>query len=385
MLRPRKTLEMALFLVWAWVLGIASVTAHSSSDGFLFLNGAPGRLDVRLDLAVRDLDVILPVDADGNGDISWGELRSMETALKGYVDRRLQLAANGRKTDVAWQPLKLARHSDSVYVVLMGQIKADRNTERWSVDYDLLFHVDRDHRGLVSLQYAGSAATEAVVLSPLEPHLDWQPGGAKTTGGWTRMLMEGMHHIWTGYDHLLFLLALLLPSVARRNSTAGWTWDSNFREVTRRVLRVVTAFTAAHSLTLALAALGWARLPSRGVESVIALSVAAAALNNLRPFFRHQAVMMAFGFGLIHGFGFASALSGLDLSGDGLLRGLIGFNCGVELGQLTLVALFLPIAYAMRRSWCYQRLAVLGGSTLILGVAGGWLVERSLDLKFMPF
>jgi hypothetical protein len=119
--------------------------------------------------------------------------------------------------------------------------------------------------------------------------------------------------------------------------------------------------------------------------SNIALSVAAAALNNIRPFFRHQAVMMAFGFGLIHGFGFASALSELDLSGDGLLRGLIGFNCGVELGQLMLVALFLPLAYAIRRSWCSQRLAVLGGSTLILGVAGGWLVERSLDLKFMPF
>ena len=384
-LRLLRYLAMAVLLMGAFALEMAPVSAHSSSDGFLTLISTNGRVDVRLDLAVRDLDVILPIDADGDGNIRWGELRKAEGALKGYVDSRLHLSANGRKSTVVWQPLKLARHSDGIYAVLIGAITGDHNMDRLSIDYDLLFHVDRDHRGLLSLQGAGSLEPESAVLSPSEPHFEWQPGTAKATGGWTRMVLEGVHHIWTGYDHLLFLLALLLPSVAGRNPTGGWSWASNFREVTGRVVRVVTAFTAAHSITLALAAFGWARLPSRGVESVIALSVAAAAFNNVRPFFRHQAVVMAFGFGLIHGFGFASALSELNLSGGGLLRGLVGFNCGVELGQLTLVALFLPLAYATRRSWCYQRLAVMGGSILILGVAGGWLVERSLDLKFMPF
>lgn len=383
--RLLRQFVMAGLLTGASALGLAPVSAHSASDGFLLLSSTNGRVDVRLDLAVRDLDVILPIDADGDGNIRWGEIRKVEGALKSYVDSRLHFGANGRNATVAWQPVKLARHSDGVYAVLNGEITSDQDLDHLSIDYDLLFHADRDHRGLVSLQGAGSLQTETAILSPSEPHLDWRPGTMKSIGGWTRMLTEGVHHIWTGYDHLLFLLALLLPSVAARKPAGGWNWASNFRQVTGRVVRVVTAFTAAHSLTLALAAFGWARLPSRGVESVIALSVAAAAFNNIRPFFRHQAVMMAFGFGLIHGFGFASALSELNLSGGGLLRGLVGFNFGVELGQLTLVALFLPLAYAMRRSWCYQRVAVIGGSILILGVASGWLVERSLDLKFMPF
>jgi HupE / UreJ protein len=135
---------------------------------------------------------------------------------------------------------------------------------------------------------------------------------------------------------------------------------------------------------LSLASLGVVSLPSRWVESAIALSVVLAALNNLRPVFQGRRWTVAFGFGLIHGFGFASVLTELGLPQDTLLLALVGFNLGVEAGQLAIVAAFLPLAYWLRTGWLYQRLVMRGGSMLIVLIAGIWLVERVFDLKLMP-
>jgi hypothetical protein len=150
------------------------------------------------------------------------------------------------------------------------------------------------------------------------------------------------------------------------------------------VLRIVTAFTLAHSITLSLAALGVIALPSRWVESAIALSVLLAALNNLRPITHGRRWIAAFGFGLIHGFGFASVLGDLGLQKGALAASLVGFNLGVEIGQLAIVAAFLPLAWLARRSWFYRRVMMLGGSCLIMLVAAIWLGERVFDLRLLP-
>jgi hypothetical protein len=150
-----------------------------------------------------------------------------------------------------------------------------------------------------------------------------------------------------------------------------------------QVLWVVTAFTAAHSITLSLAALELIALPSRLVESAIALSVMLAAANNLYPVVAQRRWVVAFGFGLIHGFGFASVLTELGLPADALLLSLVGFNLGVEVGQLAIVAGFLPLAYALRHTAFYRRGVFVWGSLLTLLVATIWLVERVFDLKLV--
>ncbi len=207
---------------------------------------------------------------------------------------------------------------------------------------------------------------------------------------------DGVWHIWIGFDHILFLLSLLLPAVGAWVAGVGGQRPGGSRRATWQpvprlgvavweVLRIVTAFTLAHSITLSLATLGWVSLPSRLVESTIAASVVLAALNNVFPFFQGRRWMVAFAFGLIHGFGFASVLADLGLPRDALALALLGFNLGVEAGQLAIVAVFLPLAYLLRHSKFYRWVVLWGGSLAIAAIAAAWFVERAFELKLLPF
>jgi hypothetical protein len=146
------------------------------------------------------------------------------------------------------------------------------------------------------------------------------------------------------------------------------------------VVKVVTAFTLAHSFTLSLAALQVISLPSRLVESAIAASVVLAALNNLRGTIESRRWVLAFVFGLIHGFGFASVLTDLGLPQQALVLALVGFNVGVEVGQLAIVAVFLPLAFTLRGTRFYRVGVLKAGSLMVALLAGWWFVQRAFDL-----
>jgi len=236
------------------------------------------------------------------------------------------------------------------------------------------------HRGLLRLNLDGTAQT--AVLSPQRAEQRFAAGEVSRLAAFGQYLVEGIWHIWIGFDHILFLLALLLPAVLVHEA-GRWRGVARFGEALREVLWVVTAFTIAHSITLTLAAMGLVSLPSRLVESAIAASVVLAAANNLKPLVEHRRWMVAFGFGLIHGFGFASVLAELGLPQETLVLSLLGFNLGVETGQLAIVGVFLPLAYALRATGFYRRGVFIGGSLLTLGIALVWLIERAFDLKLI--
>ncbi|MBC7943798.1 MAG: HupE/UreJ family protein, partial [Burkholderiales bacterium] len=162
-----------------------------------------------------------------------------------------------------------------------------------------------------------------------------------------------------------------------------WLAVQRFRLAFMDVFKIVTAFTIAHSITLSLAALGVLALPSRLIEAAIAASVFLAALNNLFPLVYGKRWLVAFVFGLIHGFGFASVLADLGLPQDELLIALVGFNLGVEAGQLAIVAVFLPIAYALRATRFYRNGVLLLGSLLIAALAALWFIERAFDVTLL--
>ncbi len=251
-----------------------------------------------------------------------------------------------------------------------------------TIEYADFFAFDPRHVVVVSLETGGG--TRVGLLSYDEPRWTFAGDGAGAHGGFATFLREGVWHIWIGIDHILFLVALLLPSVLVRRE-GRWAPVPRFRAALVNVVKVVTAFTIAHSLTLSLASLALVAPPGRLVESVIAFSVLLAALNNLRPVVSGRAWVVAFGFGLVHGFGFASVLADLGLPAGTLAVALFAFNLGVELGQLAIVAVFFPLAFAARATGFYQPVVLRLGSGLIGAIAAGWMVQRVFDLEVMPF
>lgn len=389
------------FLPTRWLLGLALVLwaignawAHKPSDSYLSLVIDPedtAQIRGQWDIALRDLDFVLGLDADDNGAITWGELRGKQGAISSYALTRLSLQTERQACTLRADDLLADQHSDGAYAVIIFSGHCPRPVNTLAIDYRLFFDVDRQHKGLLKLQSGGAAGTAAATSSAVfaadQPQRQFEIGATAEKSRWHyfgQYVEEGTWHIWIGIDHILFLISLLLPAVMYWRYQR-WEPVAVFKPAFWEVLKVVTAFTLAHSITLSAATLGWVSLPSRVVESVIALSVVLAALNNLFPRVERARWAVAFGFGLIHGFGFASVLADLGLPDSALLVALLGFNLGVELGQLAIVAAFLPAAYLIRRSLFYRAFVLTGGSLLIAGIAGLWFAERALNLKFMPF
>jgi hypothetical protein len=243
---------------------------------------------------------------------------------------------------------------------------------RLSIDYNLMQGIDPSHRGLLAVTAWG--ATQTAVLNGEQSIALDHPSIARA---FAEYLKTGVWHIWSGIDHLLFLLSLLLPAVLRRQDQR-WEAVPLAKPALLNILKVVTAFTVAHSITLSLAAFDVVRLPSRLTESVIAASIVVAALNNIFPKVTEGRWRIAFAFGLLHGFGFASVLADMGLPPGARAISLVSFNLGVELGQLAVVAAVMPLAYAIRATTFYRQTVMQWGSSAIATLALVWLVQRAV-------
>ncbi len=371
-------------LATAWLLLADTAQAHKPSDSYLRIQAdAQGAISGQWDIALRDLDFALGLDADGDGNITWGEVRARHADIAAYAAARLALRADGQACTLSIGPQQVDQHTDGAYSVLPLQLGCAQRPAALEVDYRLFADIDPQHRGLLNL--STPQGTRTAVLGPQDSRQSFDLRAAAEGSAWSQFLSylrEGVWHIWIGFDHILFLLSLLLPAVGLW-AAQRWQPVQRFGQAAWDVLRIVTAFTLAHSITLSLATLGWVSLPSRLVESCIAASVVLAALNNVWPVFHGRRWMVAFAFGLIHGFGFASVLVDLGLPQGALALALVGFNVGVELGQLAIVAVFLPLAFVLRRSWFYRRLVLIGGSLVIAVLAAVWFVERAFVLSLL--
>lgn len=373
-----KRLLLLLFLCsQSWL-----AHAHKPSDSYLNFSVEGNTVSGQWDIALRDLDFAIGLDANGDAAITWGEVRAKLSEIDAYATARLALQSAGKSCPINMTDHLIDDHTDGAYVVLRFKAVCAAPITALQARYGLFFDVDPLHKGLLQLQYQGISRT--AIFSPERALQEFSLATPSRFGQFIDYAREGVWHIWVGFDHILFLLALLLPAVLVRQRER-WEGVPAFKPAFFSVLKVVTAFTLAHSITLTLAALGVISLPSRWVESTIAASVVIAALNNIYPLFRERRWMMAFLFGLIHGFGFASVLTDLGLPKSALVVALVGFNFGVEIGQMAIVAVFLPVAFYLRRSTLYRRVIFLGGSIAIAILASGWLTERVFDMKFLPF
>ncbi len=279
--------------------------------------------------------------------------------LLGYLRDKLVLTDQERRCEPAEGFVKAQRAEVESVTLVMDFACA--TTVRDLVIHDDLFDVlGPDHHTLAKVESAGVTRELAFATEARDARISL--GGAReTSSGAESFFLLGVHHILTGYDHLLFLLALLLGG-----GSLGL------------LLKIITAFTLAHSVTLALAALHLVALPDRLVESVIAASITLVALENLFPVrLVSRRWLVSFLFGLVHGFGFASALGPLDLPARNLAGALLAFNLGVEAGQAAVIAVTLPaLVWARHRQWEPRFVQVTSLALAAVGLV--WLLERLL-------
>jgi hypothetical protein len=371
------------------VTGLA--TAHKSSDSYLQLNAAPNNLTVRWDIALRDLDVALDLDTDADGKLSWGEVKAAWPQIESYAMVRLTIEGCELRTTGRG----LERRNDGTYAVL-NLASGCALSGQPVIAYTLFADVDPTHRGIAKVQRPG----RPIVLSVLDPskasasRASTEPASAAhesasagiataPTSRW-EFLGEGIRHILTGYDHVLFLLCLLLPAVMRRTAEGSQPVD-NLSEAILPVLGIVTAFTVAHSITLGLAALKIMSLPSSFIEPAIAVTIMLAALDNVWPVFPVRRIVVTFFFGLIHGFGFASVLTELNLPRADFAWALLQFNVGLEMGQLMVVGVATAVLFSVRDWRRYRQIVIRGGSMVAMSIAALWFIERTANVVLMPF
>ena len=359
----------------AFILGVATsgaALAHANGSSFLRIAsadaGAP--LTATWEIAAADLQLPLELDTDGDGVLTAAELDARGSALARFATDRLEIRRGGVDCDIQpGRPSLSARESETFVSLPLtaacaaeGPLAVSTNMFFGSPGYSALLDVHTPrHRFTAALSMNGATWMEPKTPSVLAT--SW------------RFLREGVGHVLIGYDHIAFLLLLLLPSVLRASSGA-WIAAANGRHVLRDLVKIVTAFTVAHSVTLGLAATETVRVPAQPIEVAIAGSIVVAGLLNLFPAAARWRLPLALGFGLVHGFGFANALQSIDVSGFRLAPMLAGFNLGVEVAQLLIIAAALPILWVLSRMQGYAR-RVMPGLSIATAMTGGvWLIGR---------
>jgi hypothetical protein len=356
------------------VLAAGLAQAHIASNGFLTLQIDHAQVTGALELAIRDGELAVGLDQDGDGKVTWGELRASQTALQVYVMNHFHLAATNGPCRMGFGPVQVNDRIDGRYLWLPVTATCGGLVQKLSIDYTVLNTEDPSHRGLLTLSANG--ATQTAVLSGASAPRLFELDHPSPWVAFAEYLRAGVWHIWSGIDHLLFLLSLLLPAVLARRQNR-WEAVPMAAPAFISIVKVVTAFTLAHSMTLSLAAFDVIRLPARLTESVIAASIIVAALNNVFPRVTEGRWRLAFAFGLLHGFGFASVLAEMGLPRGARLVSLVAFNLGVEAGQLAVVLAVMPLAYLLRSTAFYRRGVMPWGSSAIAGLAMVWLVQRA--------
>lgn len=369
-------LRPILVAVFVCVLCV-SAYGHGSSNSYLTLVQDRAGVQTQWEIALRDLDYAIGLDQRGDGIITWGDLRRSKSAIEAYAMPRLAIASQRGPCRPGPAALLADQRGDGAYAVLRFAEACPGPVSRLDVTYRFMFDLDPTHRGL--LQFIAGGTTQAVALSPDSPRAAFKMGqGLGAT--FTTFFRTGVRHIFSGADHMLFVAVLLLPAMFRRGARQGWTPVPRFMPAFLETVRILSAFTLAHALTVTVGALELIHLPMRAVEGAIMLTIALTAVDNIVPIFRGPRSAVAFGFGLVHGLGFASALGPLALPPLPLATALLAFNTGIEAAQVLIAFLVLPAGFLLRGVPFYARRLLPAASAAAALTALAWFAQGNLGL-----
>ncbi|MEU1161635.1 HupE/UreJ family protein [Streptomyces sp. NPDC005921] len=387
----RLVAGIAIVVPATLLLGASPAAAHPMPHSVVQLDVYQSSVAARLELPVSDFSRASGIDLTGT---TKAQLPSRAAAVRAYLLKHIHpTTAQGKAWRVSIGALSLSRTqqtSTGPYRELTARATltppAGADVRHFTFDYDAIVHQVVTHVILVTVrqdwaggQVDGEGATQVGTIELDVRHMKVPPlkvdlGSGSAWRGFVAMLELGGNHILTGTDHLLFLLILLLP--APLAATGGrWTGLVGPRSALVRIGRITLAFTAGHSIALAASALGRLEIPDWPVEAFIAASILVGAVHAIRPVFPGREAVVAGVFGLGHGMAFSFVLAEMHLSTGQLVTSLLGFNLGIELVQLLLVALALPSLLVLARLRVQPALR-LTGATLTGIAALGWLADR---------
>jgi hypothetical protein len=391
----RSVVALLLVLLFAGMPG--RVLAHEVPPSIVMLDIGRTAIDVELQLPSSELASALTLPLASSA----GTLLSQQRArIEQYVRDGFQIhARDGRAyrlliESLATKATNIANWTSNDWLVVRGKLLAPSgaSTEVFALDYQLILQRVISHQALVYVRRDvrnGLVGDKPMLISTAgfgNTHIAVDGSGGSWWQGLRRLFTMGMRHIAEGPDHLLFLLALLLPAplIARAGrwgdgKGSGRSGGKSIGASIRTIVSVVTGFTLGHSISLALAAAGWVEVPTRIVELLIAVSILVSCAHAWRPLFAGKEVWIASAFGVVHGLAFAEVLAGLDFDATTLVLSLVGFNLGIEAMQLLVIAAALPLMLLLSTTPRYAG-ARIAGAGFAAVCAIGWVVERAFGL-----
>ena len=383
---PLRALGIAIAALAVLSLPRAAL-AHTTGETYVWLNVEANNITGRVEVNLRDLREKMGIDVPDTGEQRIGLLEEHREEILYYIRQHYRIEAGGQEVPLEFTtiglldlPAEEGNYAQFFYVTPKGTVP-----DLVTITNNLFLEDDFIHRSLVCVERNRKSGQEfegefaAMVFGAHNTVQDLDLTHIELLLRPRDFIWQGVLHIWIGTDHILFIITLLLPAVLIYHE-AMWTPVPNFKTAFWNIIRIITIFTVAHSVTLSMAALGLVSVPSRIVESVIALSIILVAVNAISPKFRDKAWLVIFVFGLFHGMGFASVMSELPFRMMHLVKVLIGFNIGVELGQLAIVFAVFPVIFLLRKTNAYVPVILKGGSAVTAVIACFWFIERALAL-----
>jgi hypothetical protein len=364
------------------VLAAGEVRAHNAGESYLYLQVHRDRVTGRFELPLEDFNRALRL-AGTDAEITADTLAARVGVLEDYYRRHVTIADRRGPLEIRFTGHRFLAARGGYALLSFDLPGLEGVPDRLSFDYAVLFDEDPAHRGFLLVEHnfaTGTFANEnrvSLVFGPGSRRQEFSLTASGRLRGFLALVRLGADHIWLGLDHMLFLVALLLP-VALRRTGKGWRPVDGLRPALSSLATIVTAFVAAHALALTLAALGLLRLPEALVETAIAASTTLAAASLLWPLVRGRGWWFVFALSLFHGIGLAGGLMDLGALEDHFSLSVGAFNLGVELGQLAIVAVLFPLLFLVRRLAVYRTVVLPLAAVGLMLVSGVWVVERAL-------
>ncbi len=384
-----QRLLAALLVIVAFAMMMPSpASAHTGDQSYLYLDILDGTIEGRVEYPISDINEVLDLGLRRDEAGFFADVEAVRADIVDYTDAHLSVSeVGGSRLPLVFTDLEYLELSDDGYGIFHFDVDATWDTvpRQFDITFNPFFEVIDDYDAflIIGVDFNGGVFdNEANWLLNFEQGSETQLADLDDASWWKGFVATvdlGVDHIRIGTDHIFFILVLLVPAVLiSRSVTNKWEPSETFGTSLWRVLKIATMFTIAHSITLTIVGLGVVDIPGdavKWIEAAIAFSIVLAALHNLYPVFHDSEHLLAFGFGLFHGLGFAGLLSELGLGRSNKLSSLLGFNVGVELGQIAIILLVFPLLFLLRRTRWYQPFATMGSVALAF-VAMVWTIER---------